>query len=68
MRVPIALHSTPSAMGLLHTIPPAFMITETGPARYVITKSFNKQSLSAFRRLLMGTGTITPGNIDVFFF
>ena len=28
MRVPIALHNTPSAMGLLHTIPPALLITE----------------------------------------
>ena len=28
MRVPIALHNTLSAMGLLHTIPPALMITE----------------------------------------
>jgi len=35
MRVPIALHNTPSAMDLLHTIPPAYLITETGPARYV---------------------------------
>ena len=28
MRVPIALHNTLSAMGLLHTIPPALVITE----------------------------------------
>ena len=55
MRVPIALHSTPSAMGLLHTIPPALMITGTGPARYVDNKNFAKQLLSAFRRPLMGT-------------
>ena len=38
MRVPIALHNTPSAMDLLHTIPPAYLITETGPARYVDAK------------------------------
>ena len=60
MRVPIALHSTQSAMSLLHTIPPAYLITETGPARYVDFKSSWMALLDEFQDAAYGHAESKP--------
>ena len=53
MRVPIANHSTPSAMSLLPTIPPALLITGTEPARYVTKKSSSHRWCISNRQLTL---------------